>query len=256
METTTFAKTIRLFEYHYDVRTVFADFLTLSLCAFSQNPVTKKSYEEDLYLETIAKYKDNNLHHEFPKLLACLSNEMTERVDSDSGNDVLGEFYEQNLQRKGLSQFFTPFHICKFMAKCTAESLEEKQKEKTLRILDPSCGSGRMLLASGLENGRFHEYYGIDVDQTCVKMATMNLFLNGLFHSEVLCADALLPEDFRISYKVSFLPFGVFRISEKERSPLWHMLKNSLPTIGKKNTAPPPDFGSTKHSEGSQMTIF
>src|ERR1019366_498793 len=226
-QTDTFDKKIRLFEYRYDLRTVFDDFLTMTCCAFSQNPATSKSHDEDLYLETIAKYKEDALRFEFPKLLACLTVEMTDRCDSDTGNDVLGEFYEQNLCRKGAAQFFTPWPICMFMAKCTAESLEEKSGDRPLRILDPSCGSGRMLLASNRVNGPTHEYYGVDIDETCVKMTALNLFLNGMFHSEALCADALLPEDFRVSYRTSFLPFGLFRIKEKEQSLLWHILKNS-----------------------------
>ena len=54
LQTPTFATTIKLFEYRYDLRSVFNDFLTMALCAFSQNPDTGKSYDEDLYLETVA----------------------------------------------------------------------------------------------------------------------------------------------------------------------------------------------------------
>ena len=66
-QTETFEKKIQRFQYHYDTRTAFDDFLTMTLCAFSQNPATGKSHDEDLYLETIAKYKDDNLRFEFPK---------------------------------------------------------------------------------------------------------------------------------------------------------------------------------------------
>ena len=44
-------------------------FFTMALCAFSQNPNTGKSYDEDLYLETVAESKDDHLRFEFPKLL-------------------------------------------------------------------------------------------------------------------------------------------------------------------------------------------
>ena len=82
-----------------------------------------------------------------------------------------------------------------------------------------------------------HEYYGIDVDHTCVKMTAINLFLNGVFHSEVMCADALRPGDFRMSYRISFLPLGIFRIEEKEKSKLWQMYQNTFEP--KENTPKP-----------------
>ena len=181
---------------------------------------------------------------------------MTDRIDSSEGNDVLGDFYEQNLCRKGASQYFTPWPICAFMARSTCDAVPEERKDAPLRIMDPTCGSGRMLLASAKVCGPYQEYYGVDIDETCVKMSAMNFFLNGLFHSEVLCADALLPEDFRVSYRISFLPFGVFRITEKEQSRLWHLLKNSWDKPQPKEGQEPPVFDGKQVHSGNQMTFF
>jgi type I restriction-modification system DNA methylase subunit len=257
MKKETFASTMKLFEYRFDLRTVFDDFLTMSLCSMSQNPLTMKSHDEDLYLETVAKYKDDKLHKEFPKLFALAVNEMTDRWDSEEGYDVLGEFYEQNLYRKGASQYFTPWPVCMFMAKCTIETVEERgQADTPQRILDPACGSGRMLLAAQKCAGKQHHYYGIDIDLTCIRMAGLNLFLSGLFRSEALCADALMPEDFKVSYKSSFLPFGIFRIQEKENSPLWHMLKNSWDRPKVQTPKPEYDGATAKYAEGSQLQMF
>ncbi len=256
-EKQTFASLIKLFEYKYDLRTVFDDFLTMSICAMGQNPQTGKSFDEALYIETVAKYKqDEKLVKEFPHLYATLVTEMTERWDSGEGYDVLGEFYEQNLYRKGASQYFTPWPICLFMAKSITETaLETKSGDRPLRILDPACGSGRMLLAAQKCNGQHHEFYGIDIDHTCVKITALNLFLSGLFHAEVLCGDALVPEDFRMSYRTSFLPFGLFRIQDKEQSPLWHMLKDSW----EKQVQTPKvayDGVAAKYPDGSQLQMF
>jgi type I restriction-modification system DNA methylase subunit len=256
-ETETFEKIIHRFQYHYDTRTVFDDFLTMTLCSFSYNPAIGKSHDEDLYMETIEKYKNDKLRLEFPKLLACLTNEMTDRMESDTGYDVLGEFYEQNISRKGSGQFFTPWHICTFMAKMTYDASSKEGLDRPLRILEPACGSGRMLMAMLKEAGPYHEYYAIDLDQICVKMTALNLFLSGLFRSEIMCANALMPEDFRVSYRTSFLPFGVFRVKEREQSPLWHLLKNSWNYSKKKEEAkPPPDFDGKQVQQGNQLTIF
>lgn len=222
----TFSSLMLSFQYHFDLRTVFEDFLTMSMCSLT--PVLGKgvSYYEDLYMQTVAKYAKHNIRFNFPKMFACLVEEMTARVTSDTGNDVLGEFYEQHLYSKGKSQYFTPWPVCTFMAKATVDASPEKDTAKSLRILEPACGSGRMLLAVMREIGPQHHYYAIDLDPVCCKMAALNLFLNGMFHSEIMCGNALVPEQFSISYKLSLFPPGIFRIEDKELSPLYHMVKH------------------------------
>ena len=222
----TFASLLLSFQPRFDLHMVFEDFLTLTLCSFSRNPETGLSYQEDLYLSTIEKYKNEELRFLFPKMLASLINEMENRFDGDTGWDILGEFYEQHLPKKGFSQFFTPWPICTFMAKCSFDEAQNASPDKPLKILEPACGSGRMLLACKKERGTFHEYYAVDIDATCVKMTAINLFLSGMFYAEVMCANPLIPESFNFSYKISFVPFGVFRVTEKTESRLWNILKS------------------------------
>lgn len=225
----SFSEIIKAFEYQFDLRTVFSDFLTLCICSFSQNPITQKSHYEDEYLQTIEPYKKSKLCDEFPNLLASLILEMEERSNSSEGNDILGNFYENNLYRKGASQYFTPYPISQFMANISMGEANEKTDEPKT-VIDPCCGSGRMLLASAQYRipNQAYEFYGIDLDPICVKMTTINLFLNGLFHSEVMQANALDPSSFEISYRISFLPFGIFKIIKREDSPLWNRHYNSF----------------------------
>lgn len=222
----TFASLCLQLAHRYDERTIFDDFLTLTLCALCINPLTGKSDDEELYMQTVAKYATDPKRTNIPSMFASLVLEMESLLDSSECHDVLGSFYEQHLFRKGTAQFFTPWPVCVFIARCLgAEHIEQ---DRQLHILDPSCGAGRMLMASAPVFGPRHEYYGIDIDHTCVKMTAINLFLSGVFHGEVMWADALRPDDFRMSYKLSFLPFGIFRITEKEKSKLWHMHQNSF----------------------------
>lgn len=251
----TFASLMHSFSYRYDLRTVFDDFLTMTICAFSQNPLTGKSHDEDLYMDTIARYAKDDLRHNFPKMVAALTFEMENRYDSDKGNDVLGEFYETNLYRKGASQYFTPWSICEFMALCSANDTANGEAK---RVLDPTCGSGRTLLAAAKHIGRDSKCYGIDIDHVCVKMAAINLFLNGIFHSEVMWADALSPESFHMSYVISFLPFGIFRIQNKDNSLLWNLNKNSfVRTQPKLTIATPLAIGDVPVlNDGTQLKLF
>ncbi len=223
----TFSALLESFTYRYDLHTVFEDFLTMSLCAVTKNYATGKSHYEELYMEAIAPYANDELRFRFPKMFATLVAEMEERTGSSLGNDVLGDYYERNLPKKGKSQFFTPWPVCQFMAKSSIEHTE-RSDNRPLRILEPACGSGRLLLAAAREAGPSNEFYGIDLDHTCVKMTALNLFLNGMFRSEVMCADALLPDDFQVSYVISLVPIGIFRIDKKEDSRLWHLMRSAL----------------------------
>ena len=197
-------------------------------------------------------------------MFSALVEEMEERTDSGTGNDVLGDYYERNLPKKGKSQFFTPWPICQFMAKSSIEATD-RVDSRPLRILEPACGSGRLLLASAKEAGPNNEYYGIDLDHTCIKMTALNLFLNGVFHSEVMCANALLPDDFQLSYVISLVPFGIFRIDKKEESRLWHLMRNALEANKKENAETkkpamdiklPSEEGKDFDKNVSQITLF
>ena len=166
-------------------------------------------------------------------------------------------FDETNLNRKGLGQIFTPWHICTFMAHAAIEVAHEapKNADRPLRILDPCCGSGRMLLCASRVAGAQEEYFGIDIDHTCAKMTALNLFLSGLFHTETMHGDALAMDDFRMGYKTSIIPFGIFRIEDKTQSQLWHLLQNCLASK-EKIRLPPLDLNPNSYPVGPQMTIF
>lgn len=88
--------------------------------------------------------------------------------------DCLGEFFQTHITRGAHGQFFTPPHVTDMMAQMT---VGEEAKEKT--IMDPACGSGRMLL-SAAKVSRRNYFFGADLDNRCCKMTAINLCLNGL----------------------------------------------------------------------------
>lgn len=173
------------------------------------------------------------------------------------GFDILGEYYEKQISRGQKGQFFTPWTICGFMSKISVDNLKENAKESEgLKILDPACGSGRMLLTSSKEAGSQHFYYGIDIDHTCVKMTVINLFLSGVWNSEVMCSNALNPYDFFISYRISSNPLGIYKLTDKEQSPLWNGMQHFLKENKFKIEKEPPPFSENKSTFGEQITLF
>lgn len=246
----SFTETILSISRRFSISQVFEDFLTLTIAACTQNPALRISYYETEYLETIRKYKDLDLRHKFPKALACLIEEVEARNESSLGNDVLGEFFEEHISNGRNGQFFTPYPVCQMMAAMVASTPPENSNEP-LRILDPTCGSGRMLLAARCVGTGQREYYGIDIDQTCVKMAAVNLFFNGMWNSEVMCANVLDPNDFVLSYHISLLPLGIFKIQDKGKSAIWHLFQRGLEKIKKDK-----DFKKVANEKGSQLKLF
>lgn len=85
-----------------------------------------------------------------------------------------------------------------------------------LRISDCSCGSGIMLLASAFHTPAWIvqsglvQYYGTDIDMTCVRMARVNVMLYGLNGAYVKSALALtgqeiaaLPSPYAAAYEAA-----------------------------------------------------
>ena len=66
-----------------------------------------------------------------------------------------------------------------------------------LRIQDPACGSGVMLLSAAAEFPRwaidygFVRFYGMDIDLTCARMATINMMLYEINGYSIKCALAM-----------------------------------------------------------------
>lgn len=181
---------------HLDSRssyTVWNDFLSLAIAGLA--------YGEEQ--ETINKILANYTEKERKALWNLFENimEVYGQARKNGGwIDPLGDYYEV-LSSKGdkqfFGQFFTPACVCDAMAMMTVG--EQGQVGKT--ILDPACGSGRLLLAI---NDRYPEnfVFGCDLDKTCVKMTSLNLCLQGAC-GEVCWKDALDDQDHRLVYLVN-----------------------------------------------------
>lgn len=125
----------------------------------------------------------------FGKIYALLTSVV---YDDGEFNDWLGELYmRSDMGNKQSGQFFTPYHISKFMAKVTLNEsiIKDKQdKDEILTINEPCCGSGGMVIAAMdvLQND-YHFNYAHncfvvceDIDIRCVHMAYLQLSLAGV----------------------------------------------------------------------------
>ena len=157
----------------HSVHNVFSDFLEIVICCLSAGKM------EDQYLKIIAKYSKDEVFT-LKDAFAALITEMDN--DGYGMKDCLGDFFMEHLSFGRNGQFFTPEPICDMMAMVTAPG-------NGSRVLDPACGSGRMLMSSAKVN-RYGKFYGADVDRNCCMMAVINFCLNGML-GEVAWMDSL-----------------------------------------------------------------
>ena len=165
MERKTFAELMNGLSLRYGVGTVFSDMLTMIICGFSMQK------QEELYFKTIKPYKKQEVM-QFSEAFAALVVEMT--GDGTGMVDVLGEYFMEFLSFGRNGQFFTPMNICDMMARIN------NPVHETHRVLDPACGSGRMLMAMAKLN-RFAMFFGADCDSNCAKMTVVNMCLNSMY---------------------------------------------------------------------------
>lgn len=192
---------------HFPVYRVFEDFCTVCSCslhnAFMKVPEMARSCYKELYdkreneyLEVVKRYDKNVFGTYFPQILADLT-----KLLFESPKDYLRTiFMELNLGKHFNGQFFTPSHICEFMAEITFdENVEKSIAEKGYcRVAEPACGSGAMVLGivQCLKNRGYEQLGGklyieaTDIDPLCVSMAFIQLSLLGLsarvFHGNSL----------------------------------------------------------------------
>lgn len=108
--------------------------------------------------------------------------------------DLLGPLYMDLASRGGrkqLAQFFSPWPICQMMAQMAGvENPSSKRGGDLVRVCDPACGSGAMLLAyanavlnqHGAEALAGLSLTGVDLDPYCALMTATGLIANCNVH--------------------------------------------------------------------------
>lgn len=212
---------------------------------------------KDEYFELILQDKDNpdKKDYSLPKTLLKTFKDIPE----DATGDVFGKVYEYFLgefalaEGQGGGQFFTPTSVVKLMV----EIIEPYNGT----IFDPACGSGGMFVQSSdfVDRRRLEinetdtkdlTVYGTEKDGETVKVARMNLSVNGL-RGQILKANSYYEDPYDCYNKFDFVmanpPFNVDdvnldRVKEQQRFNEYGIPQNKTKSAGKKksdaNTVP------------------
>lgn len=163
----------------YEPMSVFNDFLRYVTHGFSPGAPPVKDW----------KYKRQQ-NRFFMELFAGWIQLMQRELQTREWFDAFGDLFMALSSRSGQQahgQFFTPVHICDLMVQCTGT--DEKTTGK--RMNDPTCGSGRLLLAYHVRNlGNY--LVAEDISRTCCLMTVCNMLIHGCV-GEVIQHDSLLP---------------------------------------------------------------
>ena len=175
------------------------------------------SLPKDEYMELVATNREGDRDSSLAKaLLKSISN-----IPAEISGDVFGKVYEYFLGKfalkegQGGGEFFTPTSVVRLMV----EMIEPYGG----LILDPACGSGGMFVQSAdfvrehrkaYKDTEEHELvvHGVEKEKETVKIARMNMFLNGL-RSEIVCANSYYDDPFdtygHFDYVMPNPPFNV-----------------------------------------------
>lgn len=142
----------------YSVYQIFDDWVSMFALATAQ-AIDYSESREKAYLQITGKHTTERLK-QFSELNGMLIDAFEESME-----DVLGHIYmhlELGSSRTG--QFFTPYHICRMMARLALESAGEQE---IYTCNEPSCGAGGNIIAFAEELKRSGKNYQVQMKAVC-----------------------------------------------------------------------------------------
>lgn len=165
-----------------DYRKVFSDFVEMAALSLS-NAVDQHQAEEreKRYLEIVKFYQPEEVAL-FPKMLS----ELTLALEA-APHDALGMIYgELEILNKYAGQFFTPYELCRMMARMLIDDRMREliQTNGYITLQEPACGAGANVIAmaqemqeAGINYQTSMHVTAIDVDLKCVHMCYLQFSL-------------------------------------------------------------------------------
>ena len=172
-----FRKFLERLSRRHDIRKTFDAFTRFSACALAVET------REPEYLEEAKRWEKQDMDM-FVEAFAALVLEMETRPFED----LIGGYYmEFALSQKGQQwngEFHTPKPVCDLMAKMTLGDMESWPTEGPIKVCEPACGAGAMILslaqACPPEIRRRLRVTAIDISRTACDMAFINTTLWGI----------------------------------------------------------------------------
>ncbi len=239
---TQLLKEFERFAYGQSLHTAFIDLIDWTLLPF------RKFDDAESQNTALEKYQTHSKVKQLVTLVTIIGDV------SEGFNDPIGELYMQAISSGHNGQYFTPTPICGMISKMSVGSNSLPGQ----RVLDPACGSGRMLLAAAKIN-RHLNLYGADLDNTCCKMALLNMLFNSLT-GEIAHMNSLSNE-FYTGYKVDltlvnthYFPYYT-EFTEPSKSGIWlHDIKGT--EVKSKFDKPFDPIRASQAINGIQGTLF
>ena len=162
----------------------------INLCALSisaSTPCRQAGARRERYQSIISKY-DARDRARLAGLFGQLIDMLEAGVQSGAFGDVLGDlFMRLELSSAMNGQFFTPFHLCRLLARLTAEGIAEEVKAHgRASVNEPACGAGATLIAAaealrarGIDYQDTVLFVAQDLDPVCAMMCYTQLSLLG-----------------------------------------------------------------------------
>lgn len=180
--TRSLVKLLRENAYRQDLWTVWSDFVEMSAIALS-NAVDIANFQrrEERYLQIVGKYDREGIDH-----FAQAFGELVMAMESARFADLLGAtFMGLDLGNKWTGQFFTPYELCRMMAKMQMHSTKDIiEQNGFITMSDPCVGGGAMVIASaealhdeGINYQKHLHVTATDIDSRSVHMAYVQLSL-------------------------------------------------------------------------------
>ncbi|MCI7733762.1 MAG: SAM-dependent methyltransferase [Dysosmobacter sp.] len=159
---------------------VWADFVTMSACSLS---LADREQHMAEYASIAKRYKPEELQR------LCEMFALTViALDENPNQDFLGDLFMRfDLGNTWKGQFFTPYSLCKAMARMSAGDLKAQVEEKHwIHSHDPACGAGATLIAfanecrdQGVNYQTSALFVAQDIDRTAALMCYVQLSLLG-----------------------------------------------------------------------------
>lgn len=196
------AKAIQGLAYRHSAHNVFSDFIEMAAISLSNAVDLRQAPEREArYMQIVAKYQPEEIQT-FPKLLGQLV-----EAFEDGPADYLGAlFHELELHNTYKGQFFTPYELCRMMAKFTmgdeAEARAAIEKRGFITVSEPAAGGGAMVIAladefkrAGINYQHHMHVTAVDVDIRCVHMAYVQFALMHI-PAQIVHGNTLTLEEF------------------------------------------------------------